>query len=115
SVATGANLVFFIGLGVTQLMDEMGQHFGPPMSYMAPVLDLGVAGTFVLFGFLARKGYTWAFIAGMGLYALDALIFLLAQYWLAIAFHGLILFYLFAGLKASLELGKLRAQKSSPF
>ena len=34
---------------------------------------------------------------------------------LAIAFHGLILFYLFAGLKASLELGKLRAQKSSPF
>ena len=115
AVATGANLVFFIGLGVTQIIDGFSQGFGGPMTYIAPLLDLGVAGMFVLFGYFARQGYTWAFITGMAIYAMDALLFLLVQDWLSIAFHGLILYYLFAGLKASMELRQLRAQRSSPF
>jgi hypothetical protein len=115
SMATGATLVFPVGLGITQVIDELGQHYGPPLSAIAPVLDIAVAGIFVLFGVFARKGHTWAFITGMAIYTLDALLFLLIQDWFAIAFHALILYYLYAGLKSSLDLNKLRAQTPSPF
>ena len=115
SMATGASFVFVVGLGVTQIIDGFGRAAGPPISYIAPVLDLGVAGLFVLFGYFARKGYTWAFITGMALYALDGLLFLLVPDFLAIGFHGLILYYLFAGLRSSTDLARLRAQQASPY
>ena len=114
-VAIGVSLVFVVGLGITQLIDGFGEAYGPPTSYLAPIVDLGVAGMFVAFGMLARKGYTWAFVVGMAIYALDAMLYLLVQDWLAIGFHGLFLFYLFQGLRASTDLAKLKAQQARVF
>jgi hypothetical protein len=97
---TGSTFGFVLGLGVTQIIDTIGQNFAPVGQAVALVLDALAAGLFVLFGGFARRGHAWAFIVGMILYGLDALFFALAQDWLAIGFHGFALFCLFRGFKA---------------
>lgn len=42
---------------------------------VAFAIDVVIAGVVVLFGWLARKGHTWAFGTGIVLYGLDALLF----------------------------------------
>lgn len=101
---TGSEWGFILGLGVTQIIDAIGQAVEGGGKAIILGLDLLVAGIFVGFGVFAHKRHTWAFIVGMILYALDGLIFLLAQDWLALGFHGFVLFCLFRGVKACREL-----------
>lgn len=86
---------FLVGLGINIFTQNL-------------VFNLIAAGFFALFGVFARKGHSWAFIVGMILYTLDALIFLKVQLWLPLAFHAYALFRLFMGLKASIELKSSR-------
>jgi hypothetical protein len=111
----GGQWGFIIGLGITQVADAIGaavaSEFGTGIELRAMIFlfDAFVAGLFVLFGMLARKRHTWAFVTGMALYAADGLIFLLAGDWLSLAFHGFALFCLFGGLSASRKLSALSA------
>jgi hypothetical protein len=99
---------FLIGLGISQVIDEIGKMIADEMSQtgslivkgIAFLLDLGIAGLFVLFGWLAQKRYTWSFILGMLLYALDGLIFILVGSWLHVGFHAFALVGLYGGYKA---------------
>jgi hypothetical protein len=70
---------------------------------VALVLDLLVMGVFILFGIFANKRRTWAFIAGMVLFALDGAIFLLVSDWIGVAFHAFVLYCLFKGWQACRE------------
>lgn len=107
SLLVRGNWSFFIGLGVTQIIDgiaiaiakEVGTNAGTLVRGIAFMLNLGIAGIFVGFGFLAGKKYKWAFVVGMILYALDGLIFLAVGDYLALGFHVLVLFWLYTGLK----------------
>lgn len=96
---------FFFGLGITQVIDLIVLGLGENTGYVARIvafgLDVIVASVFVLFGFLSRKRYHWAFIAGMILYALDASLFLLVKDFFSVAFHALALYGIFCGFKAS--------------
>jgi len=111
----GSDWNFLIGLGLTQVFDaiakilsaEMNSTAGLIIKAIAFLLDLGVAGLFVLFGWLAKKRYAWAFIVGMILYALDGLIFVLVGSWLSVGFHAFALFGLYGGLKAIYMLRRL--------
>jgi hypothetical protein len=106
---------FIVGLGVTQVIDgisaavaeEAGGSTAMAIRGVALVLDLCVAGLFVLFGWLANHRKGWAFAIGMVLYAADALIFVLVQDWLSIGFHGFALFGLFGGYAALKKLREL--------
>jgi len=98
---SGSPTRFVLGLGVTQIFDELGQGMGSSAGLaVAVVLDLLAAAVFVFFGVFANKRHTWSFIAGMALYALDGLIFLIVQNWLGVGFHAFALFCLFRGFKA---------------
>jgi len=98
---TGNDWRFIFGLGITQVLDELGNHFGGAAKFVALGLNLVVAGIFVLFGVFAHKRHLWAFITGMVLFALDALLMLLlVTDWLGLALHGFVLFCLFRGLQA---------------
>jgi hypothetical protein len=90
---------FFAGLGITRVFDELGGAGGSTGSGIAFVINLLIAGVVCLFGVFARKGQKWAFIVGMVLYAADGLIFLLAGQMLSLAFHGLVLFFIFRGFR----------------
>jgi hypothetical protein len=98
---TGGSWRFFFGLGITQVFDEVLAAGG-----VALALNLVILAVFVLFGVFAHKGQLWAFIVGMVLFAMDTVIFLLAQDWIGVGLHALVLFFLFRGAKACVDLNR---------
>jgi hypothetical protein len=97
---SGSSWRFIIGLGITQVFDELGSHLARGGSVVALALDVFTAGLFVLCGVFAHKAQSWAFILGIAVFALDGLIFLIGQSWLGVAFHLLVLYWLFRGFSA---------------
>lgn len=104
SAFSGSDWRFIIGLGITQVFDAIGQEIQGVGRMIALFLDLVAAGVFILFGVLAHKRHTWAFVTGMVLFALDGGIFLLTQDWIGVGFHIFVLYCLFRGFKACREL-----------
>jgi len=108
---------FVVGLGVTQLIDIIAAEIvketdggtGTIVTAIALVLDLIVASVFVLFGILANKRMGWAFLLGMVIYLFDGLLFLLAQDWLSLGFHGFVLFCIYAGYASLKKLDQAEA------
>jgi hypothetical protein len=108
----GSGMGFMFGLGITQVIDGFAlaasEDVATPMiKVIALVLDVMVAGIFALFGVFAKKEQQWAFIVGMLLYVLDALIFLLVRDFLSLGVHAFALFCIFKGFKACRELNRM--------
>ena len=99
SALTGAGWGFIVGLGITQIVDEMSGAKAAGL-----VANIVIAGLFILFGVFANKGQLWAFIVGMLVYAIDGVIFAMVGHWLAAAFHAFVLFCLFNGFRAARQL-----------
>lgn len=107
---------FLVGLGLTQIIDgiamaiatETGARGVTIISVTALVLDVLVAGTFVLWGVFARRYHRWAYIIGMILYALDGLLFLWVEDFLSLGFHVFALVCLYNGFKACGQLKQLQ-------
>ena len=99
----GGNWSFFAGLGITQLIDAIVDQISRSgdlsvIKIIAFIVDLVIAGVFVLCGLWANKFQTWAFIVGMALYFLDGiLLFVIGAYFPA-GFHAFALFMIFRGL-----------------
>ena len=109
---SGSGWGFIVGMGITQIIDSIALAFADESPSITPkviafVLDLVVAGVAVLFGVLAGKRMTWAFIVGMVLYAIDGLLFLIVQDFLSFGFHIFVLVCMFLGLKALFQLQSL--------
>ncbi|MFB0535686.1 MAG: hypothetical protein ACETWR_11980 [Anaerolineae bacterium] len=111
----GGGWNFFIGLGITQVVDgiamtvanEIGPQAGMIIKMIAFVTDICLAGVFVIFGVLARKGHKWGFIVGMILYTLDGLIFAIVGDLPSLGFHVLALIGLITGLIALSKLSEM--------
>lgn len=84
---------FVAGLGLTAIADAMFVN-SPSTGY---AIDAAILGFFVVMGLQGLKGKLWAFYAGVAVYILDALIFVAAQDWIAVAFHALIIFFIVRG------------------
>lgn len=104
--ATGSSLGFLIGLALTYFVDGFFMAFThtarPPVG--ALVVDLLIAGVFVLFGRLALRGATWPFVVGGLLYVFDLGLFLLVQDFASAAFHGYALIWIYKGWRAARSL-----------
>jgi hypothetical protein len=107
----GFNLTFMIGLGATQIVDGLmtvlANRLGEGWSIVrltGLVIDICIAGVFILFGFFGRKRIRWPIILGIILYAIDGVIILLLKDYFGAAFHGLALFGIWSGLKSIKEL-----------
>ena len=96
---TGSTWGFMAGLGVTQMIDGVARAIGPVSKVIAVVLDVLIAALVVGLGKWASRS-SRIYLCGMILYALDAVIFLLVQDWVGLAFHGLVLFFLWGGYMA---------------
>jgi hypothetical protein len=108
SMLSGSSWGFIVGLGITQVFDAFASGLGGSGKVVAVVLDLLVAGVFVLFGLFANKRQAWAFIVGMVVYALDGLIFVAVGDWLSVGFHVFALFCILAGFSANQKLRALQ-------
>ena len=97
---SGSNWGFILGLGITQVIDAIAKGLGSAGVAVAMVLDVIVAGVFVLFGVFAHRKQSWSFIAGMVLYGLDGLLFLIGRDLPGLGFHAFALFCIFGGYSA---------------
>jgi hypothetical protein len=108
----GGGMVFVIGLGVTLVIDWVAQGVSQDAGGSPIVLGMGFLFTlifdliFVAFGYFAGKGKRWAFIIGMVLYGLDAMLMLAIGEWIGFAFHLYFMWGIWQGISA---LGKLKA------
>ena len=100
-VVTGGNFHFVIGLGVTSVVDAMAKQIGGLGSVLDFVINGFIAGVVGVFGYFAVKGQKWAFLVGMGLYALDALLCFGARDFLSAGFHAYALFAIYRGYKSA--------------
>jgi hypothetical protein len=105
----GSTWGFIAGLGITQALDALvGQAGGAKLAALGA--DLLVALVFVAAGWWAHR-LKAAFLLGMALYTIDALIFLLIEDWVSLAFHGFVLWSMFSGLQAFKTLRRERQQQ----
>ena len=81
---TGGNFHFLLGLGITEVTDAFRSPQARMVGYFIDVLVLGF---FLMCGYMAGKLHKWAFVMGMGFYALDAALTAMAQDWISFAFH----------------------------
>lgn len=104
------NLIF--GLGIGQVFDALGQGLaaeggGGAFVALGLLMSMGALATYVLWGWLAARGKTLGWVAGMTFYALDAGIFVVAGDWVGAAFHGFALVVIGRGFKAHRELRRM--------
>ncbi len=113
--AVGSNWSFVIGIGATQFLSAViraaAAEANPPVIGIGILwlLNLGLAGFFAACGWFARRPSTVAFVAGMVLFGLDTIIFLLIADWIGVIFHAIALYSLWPGLVAGRELKRLSA------
>lgn len=110
-ILLGSDWGFLAGLGITQVVDAIVMGAAPNAGWLAFVVDLAIAGACCAVGVWAHKS-TKVYMAGMALYGLDSVLFLLAGDWLGVGFHGLVSFFLWGGLKAMKELERQNAAQT---
>lgn len=102
SVTFGGLSDMLFGLGGTRVVDEtFRQSTLAGVNSAGLSFNLAIAGLFALLGFYARKGSDIAFVLGIFLYAIDAMILIGFRDVFAFGFHLVALFYMFNGLLAS--------------
>ena len=114
----GGRWGFLVSLGVTQLVDALAnvgaERVGGGVKILALLFDIVAAGLFALLGMFAGKRQVWAFVVGMALYLLDALVCLFLGLWLGLAFHAFALYSIFGGYRAAAALAELDKQTPPP-
>jgi MFS family permease len=105
---SGANFHFIFGLGTTEIVDAIGRQAGTTGSALSLVVNLFIAGVFLLFWNFARRGEKWAFLVGMALYAIDGLILVPFKDFLGVAFHAYALFRIYNGMQGLPVLEEIR-------
>ena len=92
-------LNFLVSIGCIDLTAFYGRSPGP--LYPIVLYSFAVTWVAVLLGlaFAARAGFRWAFIAGIAIYAVDAVALLVTISILSFAVHGIFIFMWFQGQK----------------
>ena len=101
---SGADWRFLISLGTTQVIDALSVELGGSAQTIAMVLDVILAGIFVVFGVLANKKLLWAYILGMAVFVIDGLVSMLVQDWIGVIAHVVVLVFMVPGFLAGRKL-----------
>ena len=111
---SGSGVAFFLSLGITQFIDGLAKglsaNLGDSVRIIGLILNILVAGVFVIIGWLALKRHLWSFVVGMVLFALDALLLLAFQIWISFVFHALVIYWIFRGYQAGRRLSALEVE-----
>jgi hypothetical protein len=107
---SGAGIRFIFGLGIAQFVDAIAHQAGQTGFALDFIINGFVAAVFVFFWNFAKRGDQWAFVAGMSLYILDALLMLSFHDVLAVGFHGYALYRIYRGMNGIRALRHFEAQ-----
>jgi hypothetical protein len=94
--ASGKQFSFTFGLGISQIGDWMLTTDSPILSALGFFVSYGFAALFFFLAWLT-KHVEFALPVGIGIYAGDAVIFLIAQDWIGLGFHAFALFLIIGG------------------
>jgi hypothetical protein len=100
---SGQGWRFILGLGITQVVQELAEQSGGA-GVKAGIVGLAMIAFFTALGQRAVLGNQWAFVLGMVLFGLDGCIFVLAWDWIGVAFHGFALAMIWKGYMAARRL-----------
>ncbi len=111
----GSTWGFAIALGLPQLFIALAAKtpIGGGIALHTVLLwalAIAIPCFFIACGWLARYPSLAAFVAGTVVFAIDSLLFLLAGDWIGVAFHGLVLYFLWKGIRLTRELRKSAAR-----
>jgi hypothetical protein len=109
----GSNINFLIGLAFTQFLAAFTRVLGGDIKVWAVIITLIVVAIFVICGFFARKGISWAFITAIVIYVIDTCLFFIVKDWLSIVFHILAVYFIIMGARSSFKLGKNKTNRIS--
>ena len=116
---TQSNIRFPVGLGITQVIDAfalIASEETPAVSMIFKIVSVIFssifAGIIALFGWLALKKKSWAFIVGMIIFSLDSALSLLFKDWISLGFHVLALICICKGFIALKNINKVAASQS---
>ena len=109
--AAGTQWGLAVGLGVTYLIDGLAEGLSNTLRtpIYAFIIDVAIASGFLLIGRAARRGNLTWYAIGIGLYALDGLLFVLVRDFLGIAVHAIGIYGLISGWRATRSLRQLEA------
>lgn len=109
--AAGTQWGLAVGLGVTYLIDGLAEGLSNTVRtpIYAFLIDIAIAGGFLLIGRAARRGNLVWFAIGIGLYLLDGLLFVLFEDLLGIAVHAIAIYGLVSGWRAARALKRFDA------
>lgn len=109
--ASGTQWGLAVGLGVTYLIDGLAEGLSNTVRtpIYAFIIDVAIAGGFLLIGRAARRGKLGWYAVGIGLYSLDALLFVAVQDLLGIAVHAIGIYGLISGWRAARSLKQVEA------
>jgi hypothetical protein len=105
ATAFGSTWGFVIGLGFSQVLSaaaaSANEADSTSLFVVAWAANIALLAGFAAIGWFARKPSALLFGIGLVIFALDTLIFLIAQDWMGVAFHGLALFFMWQGFSAA--------------
>jgi hypothetical protein len=106
----GGGIQFIFSLGITQIIDGLAAGISSELGgssaakLVGLVLDLIIAGIFVLFGYLSNHKQIWAYLIGTIVFLMDGLLSLLFGEIISVLAHGFVLFFLIRGFMAGREM-----------
>jgi len=114
---TGGEWRFLVSLGTTQVIDGLADAFsaelGGAPKVIAIVLDVILAGVFVVFGVLANKKLLWAYILGMAVFVFDGLVSLMVQDLIGVVAHVVVLIFMVPGFMAGRKLVEIEEMRTA--
>ena len=109
--AAGTQWGLAVGLGLTYLIDGLAEGLSNTVRtpIYAFIIDIAIAGGFLLLGRAARRGNLVWWAIGIAIYLLDGLLFVLFQDLLGIAVHAIAIYGLVSGWRAARALKQYAA------
>jgi hypothetical protein len=109
--AAGTQLGLAVGLSVTYFIDELARSMSSTVRtpMYAFIINIAIAGSFLLIGRAARRGNLGWYAFGIALYLLDGLLFVLVWDFLGIVVHAIAIFGLISGWRAARSLKQVEA------
>jgi hypothetical protein len=107
--AAGTQWGLSVALGVTYVIDGLAAGFSNTIRtpVYAFVIDIAIAGGFMLIGRAARRGNLAWYAIGISLYLLDSVLFIVVRDILGIAVHAIAIYWLLSGWRAARSLKRL--------
>jgi len=102
----GGNVSFIFGLGITQFFEGVYIGLFDELNLIGVIISIAISGIFLVIWHFSRNLSKPAFIIGMIIYTIDALILLVFQDWWSFGVHIYALFMIFKGLQSIDELKK---------